>query len=223
METCNVVSQDVFSFSGCKRLASAYEVLKAAIADRHLPTAEHSIRVRVCATSLGLAWGLSSRELTTLTLAAEIHDIGKLFVPIGILDKREKLSNADWAVIRNHPSWGAKIATSAFPTIPEVAQCVLCHHERIDGSGYPNGLRGSQIDLLARVISVADAFVALTEDRAFRRSLSTKEALKILSEDDKDKYDQRVVKMLTNLSLSNNGEHLPEGQAEIFKNLVASD
>ena len=173
-----------------------YDQLKAAIAKRHEPTAEHSIRVRIHATSLGFACRLTGNELTALSIAAEIHDIGKLQVPTGILDKPGPLTDADWAIVKRHSVWGAKIAALAFPSMPDVARCVLLHHERLDGTGYPNGLAGYEIPILPRIMAVADAFAALTEDRTFRAAYSDVEALRILMQDETGKYDQQILELL---------------------------
>lgn len=182
--------------SGLARLTSPYDQLKAAIARAHRPTAEHSIRVRICATSLGFACRLMGRELTTLSIAAEVHDIGKLYVPASVLNKTEPLTQADWAIIREHPVSGARMAAGAFPGISDVARCVLYHHERLDGSGYPDGLRAGQIPALARLVAVADAFVALTEDRPFRAAYSDQQAFQVLTSDDAGKSDPEILRVL---------------------------
>lgn len=197
METNALLRKSIGSGSGCHRsIDCVYERLKSSIAETHLPTAEHSIRVRICALSLGLACNLNSKALTTLTIAAEIHDIGKLQVPAHILDKPCALSEEEWETVKQHSAWGASLAEAAFPTQPEIAQCVLYHHERLDGSGYPNGLRDTDIPILPRVIAVADAFISLTEDRPYRPAATDEEALYVLMREERGKYDQLVVNML---------------------------
>ncbi|MCE5313852.1 MAG: HD domain-containing phosphohydrolase [Armatimonadota bacterium] len=177
----------------------SYHQLKSAIAAAHMPTACHGVRVRICATSLGQAFGLDGEKLTTLAIAAEIHDIGKLCIPSDILDKRESLSPKEWDTLRRHPALGAEIAGRAFASNPEVEDCVMCHHERLDGTGYPLGLRGSQLSQLVRIVSVADAYIALTEDRAFRKAFHPEQAVEILKIDEGDKYDMDVVAKLESL------------------------
>ena len=181
---------------------TTYDQLKSIILNGHTPTAEHSIRVRIFATSLGFACRLSSSELTALSIAAEIHDIGKLQVPAAILDKEDKLSETDWSIMRKHPVWGARVAALAFPSMLEVAHFVLLHHERLDGSGYPNALWGSAIPFQARILAVADVFAALTEDRVFRVALGKAEALCVLMHDEKGKYDKDILELLARLDLS---------------------
>lgn len=186
-------------FSESNQVVSMYDELRAFFTRRHLPTAEHSLRVRVWAASLGSSLGLTDDELSTLTLAAEIHDIGKLHVPVSILNKPCALSDDEWLIVKQHPVWGAYVASVAFPDQPEVAQCVLCHHERLDGSGYPNNLKGDEIPFLARIVSVTDAFIALTEDRPYRRGYTEEEALNVLAYEDKGKYDIDVIQALSRL------------------------
>lgn len=171
----------------------SYHTLKAAIANAHLPTAHHSIRVRICATLIGQACRLDGRQLTTLAIAAEVHDLGKLYISPALLDKKENLSQEEWSTLRKHPILGAELARAAFPLMPDVAECVLNHHERIDGSGYPQGLVGEQISYEAKIVAVADVFVALLEDRPFRGALSPNQALSLLIMDKGKKYDTDII------------------------------
>lgn len=215
MEAHKAFQQDADStLTGCASFApqydqlkvrdiiTSYDRLKASIAERHIPTAEHSIRVRIYATSLGFECRLSGSELTTLSIAAEIHDIGKLQVPTGILEKEECLTGEEWSIIRMHPVWGAKIAALSFPTMPEIAQCIRLHHEHLDGSGYPDELSGYEIPMLARILCVADVFAALTEERAFRHAFTDIEALRILMHEEAERYDEYIVEMLARSRLS---------------------
>ncbi len=182
---------------GVKRInTAAYERLKTAIEKAHPPTAEHSIRVRICAESIGEACSLSGKDITTLSIAAEVHDIGKLRVSRDILDKKGILTPAERAIIEMHPEWGMDIAALAFPAMPDVAESVLLHHERVDGSGYPYGLKGLRIPLISRILAVADVYVALTEDRTFRPAYSEEDALKIMLHEEKGRYDNYVLRVL---------------------------
>ncbi len=199
MNICSTHSTENVSaatLAGHPAMHSSYERLKSEIAATHPSTAEHSVKVRICATSLGLAFGLTGSDLTTLAIAAEIHDIGKIRIPKQLLDKPGKLTESDWHIIKKHVIWSAQMAAEAFPERPEVAKCVLAHHERLDGSGYPYGLRDNQISVLPRILSVADAFVALTENRAYRRAIDKVAALKIMAEDEKGKYSESILGIL---------------------------
>jgi HD-GYP domain-containing protein (c-di-GMP phosphodiesterase class II) len=185
-----------------KDVIANYERLKSAIARRQALTAEHSIRVRICATSLGFACRLTGSEITTLSIAAEIHDIGKLQMPTSILYKPEPLIQEEWAIMRKHPAWGAKVAAVSFPSMPEVARCIMLHHERLDATGYPNALGTDDIPFVVRILSVADAFSALTEERPFRRAYSEEDAFRIMMHDEAGRYDEFVLEILERIRLS---------------------
>ena len=132
----------------------------------------HSKRVSDLCERIGAACGLDADRIKELTVSGELHDIGKIAVDEVILNKTDPLTNADWAQLRRHPETGYRLlgATSEFSNI---AEYVLSHHERWDGKGYPRGLRGEEIDWMARVISIADSYDAMTTDRPYRKALST--------------------------------------------------
>lgn len=173
--------------------ATPYGQLKAAISDVHPPTAEHSIRVRILAMSIGRTWGLSGKDLTTLALASEVHDAGKLYVPAAILGKPGPLSDEEWEIIRLHPAWGVEIVQGVFQCHQDVLDCILHHHERLDGSGYPDRLHGHSIPPLCRMLSVADAYASLTEDRPYRPAFSAEDAMVVLKHVEHGKYDNDVM------------------------------
>lgn len=191
--------QSVPVFPNERGANTAYENLKSSIAIWHSATAEHSIRVRIQATYLGLALGLSGRELTNLSYGAELHDLGKLRIPQDLLDKTEPLTASDFVCIECHPILGAEIATAASVANPDVISCILQHHEREDGSGYPNGLMGGQTNPLAKIVAVADAFVALRELRPYGEIMTDAEALIVLLDDDRGRFDPNVVRMLAHV------------------------
>jgi HD-GYP domain-containing protein (c-di-GMP phosphodiesterase class II) len=177
---------------------AAYENLKDAIASWHNVTLEHSISVRIHSTYLGIALGLSGKELTALSYGAELHDIGKLRIPKHILDKVEPLDSSDYNYIECHPVWGREIAITAFIKDSDVIACIHQHHEREDGSGYPNGLTSSQINPLAKIVAVADTFTALREERPYGEKMSDAQAMMVLL-DDKSRFDPNVVRMLAHI------------------------
>jgi len=131
----------------------------------------HSKRVSLICEEIGRAYNLKEDEIIELRTAGELHDIGKIALDETILNKPEKLSHAEWAQIQLHPETGYRLlsATSEFISI---AEYVLAHHERWDGTGYPKGLHGEAINWKARVIALADAYDAMTCDRPYRKALS---------------------------------------------------
>ncbi len=155
-------------------------------------TQGHSVRVaqlsRACARELGL----SGEALDQIYLAGLLHDIGKIGVPESILLKPGRLSAVEWEEVRGHPVVGARIVEPArFPAA--VVAVVRHHHEDYGGGGYPDGLAGEEIPLLARIIRVADAYDAMTSTRPYRRGLTAEEAIEELRRGAGRQFDPRVV------------------------------
>lgn len=141
-------------------------------------THEHAGRIGRIAESLARELGVPDGEATLLGRAAPLHDIGKIGVPDSILRKPGPLDDEEWAVMRAHTLIGAEILSGgSCPIIKAAQEIALCHHERVDGTGYPRGLAGDAIPLAARIVTVADAFDALTSDRPYRRACSPAEAI----------------------------------------------
>jgi putative nucleotidyltransferase with HDIG domain len=155
-------------------------------------TAGHSERVTDLAMDLGRELGLSPDEIDTLQRGGLLHDIGKIGVPPSILDKPGKLTEEEFAVIRRHPSKGAEILES-IPSLQKVIPIVSQHHERFDGKGYPNGLSGESISLLARIFAVADVVDALVSDRPYRLGWSREKVLVYTRENAGQQFDPEVV------------------------------
>jgi putative two-component system response regulator len=158
---------------------SAIASLVRTMEERDSYTAGHSRRVRAYALRLGRVLGLDDRQMRELSLAAKLHDIGKVGVPEAILNKPGPLTLAESLIVREHPIIGERILRSIIRNRAVLA-AIRGHHERIDGTGYPDGLKGTKIPLLARVITVADCFDALTSARAYRAPLSPAQALELL-------------------------------------------
>jgi HAMP domain-containing protein len=143
-------------------------------------TAGHSERVTRLAVLLGQEVGLSAAALTTLYRGGLMHDIGKIGVPVHVLDKAGQLSDAERAMIEHHPEVGERIL-APIPAFADVLPIVRSHHERYDGTGYPDRLAGEAIPRLARVLAIADVFDALTSDRPYRAGLSPCAALVMIA------------------------------------------
>lgn len=138
-------------------------------------TSGHSERVANLAVAVGDRLMMDDHELTDLRISAMLHDIGKIGVPESILDKPEKLTREEMAVIREHPAIGAGIVEKV-PSYEKVRSAILYHHERWDGTGYPEGLRGESIPLNARIIALADVYDAITDERPYRHGMAMGEA-----------------------------------------------
>jgi len=139
----------------------------------------HCDRVAAYAVKLAAALGLSKEATRSIRLAGWLHDCGKIGVPEEILNHPGKLLPEQFAVVRNHPVWGAEVARLA--RLPdEVVDILLRHHERFDGRGYPAGMKGQEIPLAARIVTVADVFDAVTMDRPYARGYDREEATRVM-------------------------------------------
>lgn len=157
-------------------------------------TALHSERVAAIAQDVGRALGLKEAELDTLVLGARLHDIGKVGVRDEVLLKPGKLTPAEWEEMRLHPELGLRILHPMLPYLGSIEGIVLHHHERWDGAGYPKGLKGEEIPLLARIVAVADAYEAMTSDRPYRKGLSPEEAAGVIRKGAGKQFDPEVAR-----------------------------
>jgi putative two-component system response regulator len=165
--------------------------------DRH--TAGHCERLAFMSVALGMAMRLERPALLTLYRGGYLHDIGKVGMPDSILFKPGKLSSEEWVTMRSHPARGEEICrhlASLRPVLPLIRH----HHERWDGSGYPDGLRGEQVPLEARLLQVADIYDALVSPRPYKPAYTPQRALQVLREEtDRGWRDARVVELFFGL------------------------
>jgi len=155
-------------------------------------TEAHANRLSELARKIGLKLELSRTEMDELELLATLHDIGKLGIDGHILNKTEPLNEAEWAEMKKHTEIGFRIAMSTQELAP-IAYYILSHHERWDGSGYPNGLKGEQIPLLSRILSVIDAYDAMTSKRIYSVAKSREEACDELKKNAGSQFDPHIV------------------------------
>ncbi|MCF8008315.1 MAG: HD-GYP domain-containing protein, partial [Halanaerobiales bacterium] len=158
-------------------------------------TGGHSEEVANLSIMIAKSLDLSKKEINNAYWAGLIHDIGKLLIPKKILNKKQKLTDSDYSLIQNHPYW-AYTALKQTKKLDSIAKYVLYHHERWDGEGYPEGVKREQIPLISRIIAVADAYSAMTSDRAYRDALSKQEAFQELKKGSKKQFDPEIVKIL---------------------------
>jgi HD-GYP domain-containing protein (c-di-GMP phosphodiesterase class II) len=155
-------------------------------------TGGHSGRVASYARAIGLRLGLQDAQLDNVVMAALLHDIGKIGVPDHVLLKRGKLTTEEFDHIKKHPELGW-MALKNMDDFKSVSLIVLHHHERLDGRGYPAGLKGNAIPLGSRIIAVGDSFDALTTDRPYRQAFSRQEAVDELLACTETQFDSRVL------------------------------
>ena len=157
-------------------------------------TEEHCGRLVEISKMIGEALKLSERELDELELLAKLHDIGKVGIPEQILLNPGKLSEAEWAEMKKHPEIGYRIAVAA-PELEPIAEYILYHQEHWDGRGYPKNLSGEKIPLLSRIIAVADAYDAMTQDRVYRKAITHEEALEEIKKNAGTQFDPQIARI----------------------------
>jgi len=196
------------------------EALALAIEAKDHTTHDHLKRVQVYALEIGKSLKLSRVELEALRAAALLHDIGKLAVPEHIISKPGKLTREEFEKMKIHPVVGAEIlARVRFPY--PVTPIVRSHHEKWDGSGYPDGLKGEEIPIGARILAVVDCFDALASDRQYRRALPLEEAMNHVQADSGTAFDPKVVQMLASrhVELEQRAVTQPSGKAKLSTDL----
>jgi putative nucleotidyltransferase with HDIG domain len=169
--------------------------LLARLADKDEYTAAHTLSVALLSVQVGDELGLAPARLRELAIGALLHDIGKLSVPDAILRKPAALTDEEFEVIRGHPGWGRDLVLQ-LGFSAQVARLVLDHHERLDGSGYPRGLREAELDLETRVLATCDVFDALLSTRVYRAAWTLERALDLLRCESGTRFDPRCVDAL---------------------------
>jgi putative nucleotidyltransferase with HDIG domain len=164
----------------------------ATVGRHHADSYRHCLFVTGFAVAFAQHLGMREDDQRRLARAALLHDVGKAFIPVAILDKPGKLTDEELSVIRQHPRLGYDVlaAEGGFP--PEMLDVVLHHHELLDGTGYPNGLRGNQISDIVRLTTIVDIYAALVEKRAYREPFTHAKAFAIM-EQMGDKLDQHLL------------------------------
>lgn len=168
------------------------QALTAALETRDAETHGHSERVVTFSLRLGREYGLNGADMKALEFGSLLHDIGKIGVPDAILRKPAKLTEEEWVRMREHPMHGQQILRG-IKFLEGAAKVVAQHHEKWDGSGYPLGIKNDEIDICARIFSVADAFDAITSDRVYRQGRPYEAAAKELDEWSGRQFDPKVV------------------------------
>jgi len=161
-------------------------------------TREHIERVKKLALKLGRDLGLGDNQMKELALLAALHDIGKISISNDILLKAGHLSEAEWEIIKRHPETGYHIAEWSHKLAP-IAEAILAHHEWWDGSGYPHGLKGEEIPLISRIVSIVDAYDVMTHERPYARTLGQDEAIMEIKKSAGCQFDPVLAEKFANL------------------------
>lgn len=181
------ITRNRYAVIGLTRLRSSHEY-----------TYTHSVAVSALMIGLARELGLPEEEVLALGLAGMLHDIGKAKVPVALLDKPGPLTPAEWVTIKTHPERGTAILQRLGERDPVVLDVALHHHERLDGSGYPHGLRGDAIGIHARIGAVCDVYDALTSRRAYKEARPAAVVLDMMAQAE-GQFDPRVLRALRSL------------------------
>jgi len=173
--------------------SSIVESLKKSLEEKNMETNEHTERVAQYALVIGEKMNLKISELDELILASTLHDIGKIAVNEDILLKPGKLTKEEFEIMKTHTEKGYRII-NASSELGNVAKCILTHHERWDGCGYPLGLKGEEIPLMARIINIVDSYDVMTTDRIYKIAMEKDEAIKELKKCSGTQFDPEIVK-----------------------------
>jgi len=176
-------------------LFKAIRALAAAVDAKSHFAARHSGHVTQLSLMTAARLNLSPQQMTTLELAAQLHDIGKIGTPENVLTKPDVLTDEEWVDVLKHPALGSAFL-AVVPELSEIATIIRHHHEHFDGSGYPDGLQGQAIPLLSRIIAVADAYDAMTSERPYRQAMGHLQAAEELERNSGIQFDAAIVQHL---------------------------
>jgi putative nucleotidyltransferase with HDIG domain len=177
-------------------LGSRVRALMVRLAAKDTSTEEHTRRVAALAVEIGEKLGLSPIRLRSLAIGGLLHDIGKLSLPASILQKPGPLDDDEFNAVKEHPEHGRELLSELGGFDENVKRLVLDHHERLDGTGYPRGIRGGELDLATRILAVCDVYDALVSDRVYRPAWTCEQALDLLRNEAGIAFDARCVAAL---------------------------
>jgi diguanylate cyclase (GGDEF)-like protein len=178
--------------------SAAINSLLRTLHEKDSETEEHTIRIKNLSVKLGKRIGLPKEKLDELELLSSLHDIGKIGIPEHILMKPAKLTDEEWAIMKTHSDIGYRIATST-PELAHIANNILAHHERYDGTGYPNKLKGEEIPLLSRIINIVDYFDVMSHKRIYKESFDKEYIIEELKRCSGTQFDPFLVKEFIDL------------------------
>jgi len=205
-------SQDAHRFQERKgvlfaewRLIHPHQVIRAFLSQMKIldpALLKHTRSVTYYTLLMARNLNFTPQDERELVYSALLHDLGQTGIDRRIIEKRERLTPKEWEVIRAHPINSVKILSS-FPCFLDISPVIRHHHERFDGTGYPDGLKGEQIPLMSRLIAVVDAFVAMTNDRPYRGALMISDALETIEENKEKQFDPKIANLFIAVVVEN--------------------
>jgi diguanylate cyclase (GGDEF)-like protein/PAS domain S-box-containing protein len=185
------------------------DVIMNALFEKSSRESQHSKRVSALCRAIAAEMNFEKDDINQIRIAGLVHDIGKIGIDEKILNKKERLSDFEWGELKKHPEAGWRILNS-MPEFSEIAQFVLDHHEKFDGSGYPNGLKGKEIPIEARIITVSDSYDAMTSKRSYRDAISKEQAVREIIRCSGTHFDPKIVDVFVKKVLPRIGTLKPE-------------
>jgi len=179
-------------------LSRTIEIIMNSLYEKNSREMEHSKRVANICEKIAQRMNLESNIVSKLKIAGLMHDIGKIGIPDSILNKPDRLNEEEFSLIRKHSEVGYRILSAA-NEFSEIADYILAHHERWDGKGYPKGLRGTDIPVYSRIISIADSFDAMTSDRSYRQAMTLEQAKREIVMNSNIQFDPSIVKIFIDI------------------------
>lgn len=177
---------------------SLIATLEATLYEKSSETKEHADNMIELSRQMAHALSFNQDQINTITLVARLHDIGKITIKDRILKKEGKLTDEEWEEIKRHPEIGSRLVQN-IPELSHISEGILCHHEHYDGTGYPQGLSGTEIPLVSRIVSIVDAYEVMTNGRVYRPAMSKKEAIQELQECAGTQFDPTLVDTFINM------------------------
>ncbi|WP_407305677.1 HD domain-containing phosphohydrolase [Desulfosporosinus sp. SB140] len=182
--------------------SSILSSLEQSLHEKHIETEEHTRRIAHICVQIGRRMGLTQEELDEVVLLGLLHDIGKIGIPEAILLKSDKLTSDEWEIMKTHSEIGYRIAVST-PELAHVAKEILSHHERYDGSGYPQCLKGKEIPKLSRLLSIVDSYDVMTHTRHYKEAMSIESAAQEVKDCSGKQFDPEMVEQFLSILLEN--------------------
>jgi len=204
-----ILKQDVKYFESINLVAE--ELLENILANKNILvnlvdiksmdnyTYQHCVNVAILSLIIGIGLKLPKKDLINLCVGALVHDVGKVFVPKEITNKKGPLTSPEYGLMKEHPKKGYDYLTQQYELNSVCKIITLQHHERVDGNGYPEGLKTDKINYLSRIVSIADVYDALTSDRSYRRAMFASDALEYIMANAGSMFDYEMVVIFTKL------------------------